>query len=222
MDDARLTHSLDLGVEDRVAGARLRPDVDDLFRRVERRSARGRRVRSGLLVVVLAVGGLAGYAIGRDDAGSDAPAVAVASDGAFDRAPRAAALNPVDIEAARRGVEQAYQTAYAGSVPVAERNAAIQEGASLEQLQRDNIAIATSRGYTEEQFAGTTVDVLDVQFIDEDHAVVRFTLSIPGHGDVLVDRVGYAIRVDGEWKVALRTACDLLSLGGARRPCPPA
>jgi len=221
MDDAQLTHSLDLGVEDRVADARMRPDVDDLFRRVERRSARDRRLRSGLLVVVLAVGGLAGYAIGRDDTGPEGPAVAVASDGAFDREPRAAALNPVDVDAARRAVEQAYETAYSGSVPAAERHAAVQDGASLEPLHRDNIAIAMSRGYTEEQFAGTTVDVLDVQFIDEDHAVLRFTLSIPGHGDVLVDRVGYAVRLDGQWKVALRTACDLLSLGGASRPCPP-
>jgi hypothetical protein len=221
MDDAQLAHSLDVGVEARAADARMRPNVDDLFRRVEQRSARDRRLRSGLLVVVLAVGGLAGYAIGRDDAGSDAPAVAVASDGAFDRAPRVAALNPVDVEAARRGVEQAYETAYSGSLPDAEQNAAIQDGASLGPLQRDAIAIAAGRGYTEEQFAGTAVDVLDVQFIDEDHAVLRFTLSIPGRGDVLVDRVGYAVRLDGQWKVALRTACDLLSLGGARRPCPP-
>jgi hypothetical protein len=106
-------------------------------------------------------------------------------------------------------------------VPAARRTAAIQQGASLESRRRQVLAFARARGYTTEQFAGTTIDVLDVQFIDEDHAVVRFTLTVPGHGPVMVDRVGYAVREDGTWRVALRTACDLMSLGGAAGPCPP-
>jgi hypothetical protein len=219
MNDEQLTRSLDRGVEDRLAGARLRPDVDDLFRRSERRASRERRLRSGLLVVFLAVGGLAGYAIGRDDAGTDT--VAVASDAAFDREPQPAALTPADLGVARAGVTSAFETAYTGSVPEPQRTAAIQDGASLEPRRRQVVAVALAHGYTTEQFAASTIDVLDVQFIDEDHAVVRFTLTVPGHGDVLVDRVGYAVREDGAWRVALRTACDLLSLGGAAGPCPP-
>jgi hypothetical protein len=76
-------------------------------------------------------------------------------------------------------------------------------------------------GYTSEQLAGTSVTVLGVVFIDEAHAAVRFTITVPEHGDVLVDRVGYAFFDSGRWKVALRTACDLLSLNGLRQQCPP-
>ena len=64
--------------------------------------------------------------------------------------------------------------------------------------------------------------MLDTAFIDASHAVVHFTLTIPGHGPILADRVGYAVLTDGRWKVALRTACDLLSLDGLGRTCPPA
>jgi hypothetical protein len=130
-------------------------------------------------------------------------------------------LAPADIQAARADVVNAYEAAYSGSVPAEERSAAIQGGASLEPLRQESSAVAKAYGYTPEELAAATIDVLDVQFIDADHAVVRFTLSVPGHGDVLVDRVGYAVRLDGHWKVALRTACDLLSLGGSSQPCPP-
>ena len=222
MTDQDLTRSLDRAVDHRVESARLRPDVDDLFQRVERRASRDRRLRSGLLVVFLAVGGLVGFAIGRDDSGSDLQPIAVASDGVADAATEPAALAPTDLEAAQAGVERVFHDAYSGGVTEAERTAAIQDGASLGALRKEQLADAAAHGYTAEQLAGTTIDVLGVQFIDEDHAAVRFTISVPGHGDVLVDRIGYAVRLDGRWKVTLRTACDLLSLGGSRRPCPPA
>jgi hypothetical protein len=64
--------------------------------------------------------------------------------------------------------------------------------------------------------------VLGTSFIDETHAIVRFTLTVPGHGAILTDRVGYAVIDGGRWKVALRTVCDLLSLGGLSGQCPPA
>ena len=51
---------------------------------------------------------------------------------------------------------------------------------------------------------------------------MQFSLTIPGHGEILRDRVGYAVLVDGRWKVALRTECDLLSLNGLGAQCPPA
>jgi hypothetical protein len=49
---------------------------------------------------------------------------------------------------------------------------------------------------------------------------VTFTLTIPDHGAVITDRVGYAVFEDGRWKVALRTACDLVSLSGPSEQCP--
>ena len=118
-------------------------------------------------------------------------------------------------------VLKAYQEAYTGGVTDAVRDAAVQRGSELSELRQDIIAIARATGYTAEQFAGTTVSVRDITFIDDTHAAVRFTLSVPGHGDVLVDRTGFAVVDGGRWKVALRTACDVLSLNGVQRPCPP-
>jgi hypothetical protein len=64
--------------------------------------------------------------------------------------------------------------------------------------------------------------VLATRFIDSTHAIVQFSLTISGHGEVLKDRVGYAVLVNGRWKVALRMECDLLSLNGLGVQCPPA
>jgi hypothetical protein len=64
--------------------------------------------------------------------------------------------------------------------------------------------------------------VRTTSFIDETHAIVQFTLTVPGHGPILTDRVGYAVLDGGRWKVALRTVCDLLSLGGLGTQGPPA
>ena len=80
---------------------------------------------------------------------------------------------------------------------------------------------AHERGYTDEELSGKTIAVLNTHFVDPTHAVVHFTLSIPGRGAVLVDQAGYAVREDGRWKVALRTACDILSLSGLSQQCPP-
>ena len=97
----------------------------------------------------------------------------------------------------------------------------MQDAAALRQLRRDSLAFAESHGLTTAQIAGATITVLDVNFIDETHAAVNFTLTIPGRGDVIVDKVGYAVVDSGRWKVALRTSCDLLSLDGLIGPCPP-
>jgi hypothetical protein len=125
------------------------------------------------------------------------------------------------MDAARAGVSRAYLDAYSGNSSDRVRAAATQDGPALQTLRGEVLANAQRHGYTTEQLAGATVNVLSVSFIDETHAVVRFTLTIPGHGDVLVDVVGYSVFEDGRWKVAARTACDLLSLNGLRRPCPP-
>ena len=97
----------------------------------------------------------------------------------------------------------------------------MQDGAALRQLRRSVDAFAKEHGYTSAQLAGTTITILDTNFIDETHAAVRFTIAVPERGNVIVDRVGYAVVDSHHWKVALRTACDLLSLDGLIGPCPP-
>jgi hypothetical protein len=58
----------------------------------------------------------------------------------------------------------------------------------------------------------------EIAFTDADHAAVWFTVSVNGH-PVLRDRRGDAVRVDGTWKVARSTFCQLVALAGIR--CPP-
>jgi len=118
-------------------------------------------------------------------------------------------------------INQSFHDGFDGAAPDAVRQAAVQSGSRLEALRREALATAEGRGITSAELTGITIEVLDTSFVDRTHAVVHFTLTIPGRGPVLVDQVGYAVVDDGRWKVSLRTACDLLSLSGLGRPCPP-
>jgi hypothetical protein len=172
-------------------------------------------------VAVLALGGVAGYLIGRSD--DTSTTTVVAANGSLPN-PRAGSsdLAPADEEAARAAVKAAFHDAYTGGVPGNLRAAAIQRGSELEALNRTAIKNAQRFGYTPEQLAGAMVEVTSVLFIDETHAAARFSISVPGHGKMLADRIGYAVLDGGRWKVSLRTACDILSLGGLLQECPPA
>jgi hypothetical protein len=206
-----------------VAGVAPRPDAEALLVRVERRAARQRSWLIAAIVVMLVVGGIGGYLVGRgDDAGPARTAVAARGDGTPPvTAPESALVEPVDPVAARAAILQAFADAFDGGSSAAAKDAAVQDGAELRQLRTDVSAYAKRFGYTAEQLAGTTIRVLEVDFIDEAHAAVRFTLTVPERGDVIVDKVGYAVLDGGRWRVALRTACDLLSLDGVIGRCPP-
>jgi hypothetical protein len=222
MSDIELASSIARSVEHRVGALSPRPDVEDLLARMGRRASRQRRSFVAGLVVALVAAGFAGYLIGtaNEDSGTGA-VVAAQSDGLPSPEASSLALEPADAEAARAAITQAFHDALTGSTPDSTRSAAIQDGESLQALRGEVVMYAQRYGYTSEQLAGTSITVLGIAFIDEQHAAVRFTVSVPDHGDVLVDRVGYAFFDRGRWKVALRTACDLLSLNGLHRQCPP-
>ncbi len=173
------------------------------------------------VVAVLVIGGLAGFLVAQaaDDPGASTN-VAL-DDGAPGFASPAAGFEPANVDAAMADITQAFHSAFDGGVPDREKVDAIQEGASILSLAQQATQTAMRFGYTAEQLAGTSVSVLGMRFIDSTHAIVQFSITIPGHGEVLKDRVGYAVLVDGRWKVALRTECDLLSLNGLGRQCPP-
>ena len=222
MNDDELTRGLERGMQQRVRHLAPRPDVDELLARSERRRVRQRGGWIAALVVALLVGGAGGYlwADARDS--STNPSIAVLNDGVRGDDGSSAEYEPVDVAGARNQIEAAFHAAFDGDVPLAERLAAIQDGPSLRNLLIAAAKNALSYGYTREQLAGARVAVAGVKFIDATHAVVQFTLTIPGHGDVLRDRVGYAVIDENRWKVSLRTECDLLSLNGLQMPCPPA
>jgi hypothetical protein len=221
VSDDELARALGVSIERRVGRVSPRPDLDDLLTRLDRGTSR-RRVWYVVAALSLAiVAAFGGFLIGSTSRGSDAASVVTAGDGVPDRPATSSAVEPADVLTARADIVKAFQDAYTGGTPDDVRVAAIQRGTELSGLRRDITALAHASGYTAEQLDGTTVSVLDVTFIDETHAAVRFTLSVPGHGDVLVDRIGFAVVDGSRWKVALRTACDLLSLNGVQRPCPP-
>ena len=163
-----------------------------------------------------------GYAIGRSGQGPATPASIVALDDGLP-GPHANAIGyePANIDVARADIAAAFHDAFDGSAPEPAKLAAIQDGVRMQALTRQSKEWVQQFGFTAEQLAGTSISVLDASFIDETHAIVRFTLSIPGHGVILADRVGYAVVDGGRWKVALRTVCDLLSLNGRGARCPP-
>ena len=169
------------------------------------------------------LGGLGGYLIGHTDTSPEARTSVAASDGTPPvTVPDAPGVEPADPIAARAQITQSFHAAFDGGASPAAKDAAFQAGDTLRDLRRDVLAFAKEHGYTAEQLAGTKITILDIRFIDETHAAVRFTLTIPDRGDVIVDKVGYAVVDAGKWKVALRTACDLLSLDGVIGRCPPA
>ncbi|MEX1006743.1 MAG: hypothetical protein WD271_02750 [Acidimicrobiia bacterium] len=221
MSDDELAKSLERSIELRVRKLSPRADIEDLFARVGRRATRQRRAFVAGLVAVLVAAGYAGYLIGNANEASGTRAVAAQSDGLPSPEASSSALEPADVDAARAAIAQAFRDAFAGSTPERTRVAALQDGDSLQGFRREVLTYAELHGYTSEQLDGISINVLDVAFIDQTHGAVRFTVTVPEHGDVLVDRVGYAVFDGGRWKVAVRTACDLLSLGGLRQRCPP-
>jgi hypothetical protein len=202
---------------------RLRPrtDPEALLASIERRHARQRRAVFGVVVLLLVGAVGAGFFVGRDSVGGRGPVVAV-EDGTPGAAAADVAVEPADVEGARAAVIQAFDDAYTGSTAQAVKDEAIQNSEQLAPLVARARSYAKRFGLTAEQLAATSIDVSSVLFIDENHAAVRFTLSLPPRGPILIDRIGYAVFTDGRWRVSLRTACDILSLTGLGEQCPPA
>ncbi|HEX4530344.1 MAG TPA: hypothetical protein VIA11_13155 [Acidimicrobiia bacterium] len=222
MNDDELGRHLGHSIERRVRSVTPRVHLEELLVRTQRRLSRQRRILVAAAVAVLLLGGLAGYLVGHADDDHRAAVNAALDDGAPRAASAAPGFEPANVEAANAEIEQAFHSAFDGGVDPRQRADAIQNAASIESLTQSATQNAARFGYTAEQLAGTTTSVLATRFIDSTHAIVQFSITIPGHGEILRDRVGYAVLVDGRWKVALRTECDLLSLDGLGAQCPPA
>jgi hypothetical protein len=221
MNDDELGRYLGQSIERRVQRVTPRVDLEELLARTQRRLTRQRRVLVAAAVAVLVIGGLSGYLVGQAGDDHGAATNAALDDGAPRFASPAAGFEPANVAVANAAIEQAFHSAFDGGVDPRQRADAIQNGVSIESLTQSARQNAIRFGYTAEQLGGTTISVLATRFIDSTHAIVQFSLTIPGHGEVLRDRVGYAVLVDGRWKVALRTECDLLSLNGLGVQCPP-
>jgi len=222
MNDDELGRQLGESIHRRVRSATPRVSVERLLEHTEVRFARQRRHFAFALVAILVLGATAGFLIGRnDETSSEKVSVAVLDDGTPPSGRSASGYEPRDLAGTTAEIGSAFHAAFDGSAPTADKLDAIQDGAAIQPLFEQSSAEAEQHGYSREQLAGSTITILDTSFIDATHAVVRFSITIPGHGQILSDRIGYAIQSDGRWRVALRTVCDLLSLDGLGRQCPP-
>lgn len=125
--------------------------------------------------------------------------------------PPSAAERPQKFTGERAKVAKAVDT-WLNADTLQRHVSAIEDGDQL----RGTIKLALERAPAPlESYAGR---VDDVEIVDDEKATV--TLSILLDATPVVDhRKGRAVRIKGEWKVARKTVCDLLALGGAR--CPP-
>jgi hypothetical protein len=222
-DDEVLGQRIADSIRRRTRSASPQASVERLLEHTETRVGRQRRHFAFALVGVLIFAGAVGFLLGhRDPSSSPNVSVAALDDGTPPIGPSTIGYEPSDVAATTAEIASAFHAAFDGSAPTADKIAAIQDGAVVQPLVEESRAAAQLHGYTEEQLDGSTITVLATSFIDATHAVVRFTIAIPGHGTILADRIGYAVQGDGHWRVALRTACDLLSLDGLGRQCPPA
>ncbi len=98
------------------------------------------------------------------------------------------------------------------SVPSVERGTGL--GSTLRQ--------ARERAQPQPPGAEASIDVVDVVFLDAEHAAVWFDIAFEGTPEVqgVRNRRGDAVVVDGAWRVARSTFCELMRLAGV--DCPPA
>lgn len=209
---AQLGRSIDARVR------RLRParDLDDLLARSEaRRRRQKRQFAVGGTIVVLVVA-IAAFAIGAstsDDGGTTTAVVIPKSSNAAD------IYAPAELAKAGVEIATAYRNVFAPASD-ASKVSSIQLGEDLVPLLHRSTDIARRFGYTDDQLAGNVVTVSEPSFIDATHAIVKFSITIPDHGTVVKDRVGYAVQTDGRWQVAARTVCDIVWPGTTSPACP--
>ncbi len=216
MNDEEFGTQLGRSIEARVARAQPRGDLDDLFTRSEQlQTNQRRRLVVGMSVVVVAIGAL-GFFVGSSvaDDGTTTTAVVV---------PRASSeadvYEPADLARAGAQISTAFRAVFGPASDEAKIDA-IQLGPELQPLLRRSADIAKRFGYTQDQLARNVVTVSEPSFIDATHAVVHFSITIPDHGTIVKDRVGYAVIADGRWKVAARTVCDIVWPGTTSPACP--
>ena len=220
MNDSELASGLTRSLERRVQRVSPRPDMEELLSKLEQRASRQRRFLVGGLAAALVLAGVVAFVAVQSDTPTES-GVVVVNQGVPGAQPAGPAIEPANVDAAVAAITQAFHDAFDGGIPDDVRRAAVQGGPMLEALRRESLASAQDRGFTPEELAGISIEVLGTTFVDRTHAVVHFTLSLADHRPLLVDQIAYGVFDSGRWQVSLRTACDLLSLSGLGRECPP-
>jgi hypothetical protein len=112
---------------------------------------------------------------------------------------------PVDQDAAKAAIEDAYHQVFGGG--------ALDSVEGGDQLQTTADA-AKAKNPIPPALSST---VHDIRFINDHRAALTWDLLSNGNA-LLANQIGYAVLVDGKWKVARETECALLKMGGADCP----
>jgi hypothetical protein len=218
MPDDRFDQLMESSLRQRVRNHDPQPDLHRLDERATRRVHKQRGAWAGALVATLALGLLGGWIWSTHISSPSRSDIAVEVGDASNSEPPNA-IEPTDPSTAREAISAAFETVFGGSVRRNQQIAAMQQGTRMAGLMSQAARTAELEGVTREQLAGTRVAVGTVTFIDPTHAVVPFTITVPEHSTT--NNTGYAVVDSGRWKVALRTACDVLMAGRANDVCSP-
>jgi ClpX C4-type zinc finger len=130
---------------------------------------------------------------------------------------------PADRDAAEAAIEEAFETVFGPDVAIDARCAAVEGGANLASTMQE----------TQDRFGGrlgVDVSVDHVRFLGDDEAEVSFVIILPGSVGPMpgmggyptrIPNLGYAVLVDGTWKVARETYCGQVQRIGVQCPPPP-
>jgi len=121
------------------------------------------------------------------------------------------ARSPADVQTAVREVSFAFHDAFILSedrktVPSVEGGELL--GPCLKEAQERHADLRRK---------DQSITVEDIEFLDDGHAVVMFTVSLAGRPSMTLR--GDAVVVDGHWLMARATFCELMTLAGVE--CPP-
>jgi hypothetical protein len=123
---------------------------------------------------------------------------------------------PADVEAARAGVIKAYETVLDGGDDPDTGRSYLEGAEDLTAVFEAMDAWVVEHGYAEQSKSATGV-VNDLVFDKPDHAWVLFVL-LTGGSQYGSARLGEAVFVDGQWKMATETWCSLISPSGLKCP----
>lgn len=121
--------------------------------------------------------------------------------------PDATGPPPADEPAARAAVEQAYTTVFSqADEDRDDRLAAIEDGESVRAASEKIAELYPEIG-------PTSLKIDEIRFLNETEAAVRFDILLDGN-PITATTVGRALLIDGTWKIAKATYCELLGRGG--------
>src|ERR1700760_4866124 len=160
---------------------------------------------SGLAVGVLAVAVLTGLAAcggsSSKDAASSSSASSASAPASSSAAPAGSSADPATVAA----VTSTFVTLFNGAAPLDQRLALLQNG--------DPLAQALSALATSPLLKQTSATVSKVTLTSPTQAQVIYTVLLSGT-PVFKDQSGTAVQVNGSWKVAASTFCNLLTAAG--------